>query len=382
MAGEDSGCKHGVSVEPWGKMSDGTEVHRISLTCVGPNGVCCACIITRGATVQEISVPDAEGKIQDVVLGFDNLDGYNGGTNFCYGGTPGRYANRLGQGKFTLDGKEHQITCNWTGPSGTAHTLHGGAEGFDKKVWLVEHAWVEASSGAHVTLSYASPDGEEGFPGALTAKVTYSWMGNPRESNYCLSIKWEATCDRSSVVNLTNHSYFNLCGVHQASQVLDTHTVMLNCSRWTEVDDDAIPTGNLPSVEGTCMDFRTPKVVRTDIQGTQGEGYDHNFVVDVDPEDEHAGKMRFVGRVECASGRRLECSSTQPGVQFFTMQPASVFDMATKGKYEQVYPVHGGFCLETQHFPDSPNQPAFPSVVVSPEKPYVEQCTYEFSVKK
>jgi len=380
MAGEDSGSKHAVSVEPWGKMADGTEVQRISLTCEGPSGVCCTRIITRGATVQEISVPDAEGTIQDVVLGFDDLDGYNGGTNFCYGGTPGRYANRINLGKFSLDGVEYQITPNWEGPSGKKHALHGGGQGFDANVWLIDRTWVDDSgSGAHVTLSHTSPDGDQGFPGTLCAKVTYSWMGAPTESNYRLSIKWEATCDKTSVVNLTNHSYFNLSGVQQASQVLDTHTVTLNCSRWTEVDDDAIPTGNLLSVEGTCMDFGQPKVVGTDIQAAQGGGYDHNFVVNVDPEDEHPGKMRFVARVECTSGRCLECSATQPGVQLFTAHP---FDKVTKGKNDQVYPTCAGLCLETQHFPDSPNQPSFPPTLISPEKPYEEQCSYAFSVKK
>merc|ERR1711879_784174 len=238
--------------------------------------------------------------------------------------------------------------------------------------------WID-TEGAHVTLTYTSEAGEEGFPGQVIAKVTYSWQASLESGTFSLNIAWEATSDRASVVNLTNHSYFNLCGVETASQVLGAHKVTLNCDKWTEVNEDAIPSGKLLDVEGTCMDFRTPKVVGTNIAEAQGGGYDHNFVVAGEPET--PGLKRFVGKVECTSGRTMECWATQPGVQFFTMQPGSVFDKATHGKYGQTYPVHGGLCLETQHFPDSPNQPKFPSTTICPARPYSEACSYRFSVK-
>lgn len=369
-----------ASVEMFGTMPNGAPVHRICLQSKIGDKICGASIITRGAAVQEVMVPDKDGKVEDIALGFDKLDGYNGGANFCYGGTPGRYANRIAKGSFTLEGQVHNVTANWKGSSGTMHTLHGGAAGFDGKIWSIERGpWVDAE-GAHVTLSYSSVCGEEGFPGTLVAKVTYSWQAVAESEVYNLKIKWDATSDRASVVNLTNHSYFNLSGVETASQVLDTHTVTLNCEKWTEVNEDAIPSGNLCSVEGTCMDFRTPKLVGQDIKDAQGGGYDHNFVVSGNAEA--PGLMRFVAKVDCTSGRAMECWATQPGVQFFTMQPASVFDMATKGKYGQVYPVHGGLALETQHFPDSPNQPSFPPTTICPSQPYSESCCYRFSVAK
>eukprot|EP00929_Paragymnodinium_shiwhaense_P011339 TRINITY_DN11693_c0_g1_i1.p1 TRINITY_DN11693_c0_g1~~TRINITY_DN11693_c0_g1_i1.p1 ORF type:complete len:424 (-),score=125.75 TRINITY_DN11693_c0_g1_i1:136-1407(-) len=361
-----------ASVELFGSMPSGEAVHKVNLqTTVG--GKCCgASIITRGATVQAVSVPDASGCVEDVVLGFDDLAGYNGTANFCYGGTPGRYANRIANGAFTLDGQEIKTTANWEGASGKKHCLHGGAGGFDGKVWsIAKGPWVD-KDGAHVTMAYTAADGEEGFPGKLEAKVTYSWTAAME-----LKIVWEATSDKTTVCNLTNHSYFNLSGVKTASQVLDTHTVTLNCDKYTEVNEDAIPSGTLLDVAGTCMDFREPKLVGKEIANAQGGGYDHNWVVNGAGE----GKEVFVGKVECTSGRILECYATQPGVQFFTMQPGVVFDKTTHGKGGQVYPVHGGLCLETQHFPDSPNQASFPSTTLTPDKAYREACTYKFSVK-
>lgn len=369
-----------ASVEIFGFMPNGTPVHRICLQSLVGGQLCSASILTRGATIHEVKVPDKNGKLEDVVLGFDALSGYEEGANFCYGGTPGRYANRIAKAAFTIEGQVYNVTANWAGASGTKHCLHGGnRDGFASKVWNIDKGpWVDAE-GAHVTLSYLSPCGEEGFPGNLNATLTYSWKAS--EAGVCdLMLKWDATCDRSSVVNLTNHAYFNLCGVENITQVLDSHTVTLNCDKWTEVNEDAIPTGNLSSVEGTCMDFTKPKVVGKEIKDAQGGGYDHNFVVS--GVAEAPGLMRFVGKVECTSGRTMECWATQPGVQFFTMQPASVFDMSTKGKYGQTYPVHGGLCLETQHFPDSPNQPSFPSTTICPARPYSECCSYRFGVSK
>lgn len=360
-------------------MPSGEAVHKVSLQSKANGKICGASIITRGATVQEVSVPDASGSIEDIALGFDDLAGYNGGTNFCYGGTPGRYANRISNGQFKLDGADIAVTANWTGGSGKKHTLHGGpGDGWNSKIWAISKGpWVD-KDGAHVTMSYTSPDKEEGFPGEVEAKVTYSWL---IESE--LKIVWEATSTAATVCNLTNHSYFNLQGVKSASQVLSTHTVTLNCDKWTEVNEDAIPSGKLLDVAGTCMDFRSPKVVGAEIANAQGGGYDHNFVVTGWTDEKmKAGEKLFVGKVEATSGRVMECYATQPGVQFFTMQPGSVFDKSTVGKYGQAYPVHGGLCLETQHFPDSPNQSGFPSTLLSPTAPYRQTCWYKFSVNK
>lgn len=387
-----------ASVELFGYMPKGDPVHRICLQSRVKGMVCGASILTRGATVQEVSVPDKAGQVEDVVLGFHDLEGYNGPTNFCYGGTPGRYANRISQSSFELEHEEesagyqpsdvkpnpkklirHMTSENWDGPeSGKKHTLHGGVGGFDGKVWKIEQGpWVD-SDGSHVSLAYTSPDGEMGFPGTLTAHVKYSWKACSENSTYELKIIWSATTDQKTVVNLTNHSYFNLDGVKGATDILETHTAMLNCDQWTEVDGDAIPTGRILDVAGTPMDFRSPKKIGEHIKDAQGGGYDHNYVVRGE-----AGVDRLVARVESgASGRCLECWATQPGVQFFTMQPASVFDKATTGKFGAVYPVHGGFCVETQHFPDSPNRPDFPSTVLKPGQTYKESCSYRFGVCK
>lgn len=368
-----------ASVELFGKMPSGEIVRCINLQSRSGEQVYGASILTRGATIMSVMVPDKSGKAADVVLGLPDLEGYNSGMNFCYGGTPGRVANRIGKGTFTLNGQTYNTTANWTGSSGMQHTLHGGASGFDSKVWEISKGpWVD-EDGAHVDLSLDSPDGEEGFPGNLSATVRYTWrqMG---DGGYGLDIAWGATSDKPTVVNLTNHAYFNLSGVEQASQVLDTHTVTLNCDSWTEVNDDGIPTGKLLEVEGTAMDFRKPMKVGERIRETPngGFGYDHNFVVN--RKDAAPGALAFVGRVDCTSGRRLDCYATQPGVQLFSMQPKEVFDMVTKGKYGQTYPVHGGVCLETQHFPDSANNPSFPSTEVSPDRKYSEVCSYRFSV--
>lgn len=366
-------------------MPSGEAVHKVCLQSKSRDGkLCGASVITRGATVQAVNVPDSSGNVEDIALGFDELAGYTGPTNFCYGGTPGRYANRISKGEFKLESEDVKVTANWAGASGTKHCLHGGAAGWDSKIWKISKGpWID-EDGAHVTMTYESPDKDEGFPGELRADVTYSWLTNAETMESELKIVWEATSTRATVCNMTNHSYFNLKGVKTACQVLDTHTVTLNCGKWTEVNEDAIPSGKLLDVDGTCMDFRSPKLVGKDISSAQGGGYDHNFVVaDWSDAKMKAGEKIFVGKVEEAtSGRVMDCYATQPGVQFFTMQPASVFNKSTTGKYGQTYPVHGGLCLETQHFPDSPNHAEFPSTLLSPSAPYRQICWYKFSVKK
>mmetsp|Transcript_37747 Transcript_37747/g.87225 ORF Transcript_37747/g.87225 Transcript_37747/m.87225 type:complete len:394 (+) Transcript_37747:103-1284(+) len=372
-------------VELFGTMPSGEDVHRIKLQCKVGQQLTGVSILTRGATIQQILVPDSADTVDDVVLGFDDLAGYNSSTNFCYGATPGRYANRIKEGKFKLDGEDLQVTPNWTGPAtGTKHMLHGGATGYDKKIWEILRGPYIDSSGAHVCLGLQSPDGEEGFPGALDIEVTYSWcvdISSTSESmTHALKISWKATTSATTVVNLTNHSYFNLAGGSSGKDVLQNHVVTLNCDKWTEVDGDAIPTGQLLDVTGTPMDCRKPKTIGEGITGVQGGGYDHNFVVCCG-EPETTGSETFVAKVECTdTDRSLECFSSQPGVQFFTMQPATVFDKVTKGKSGMVYPVHGGFCLETQHFPDSPNHAHFPSTRLDSGQTYLHSCTYVFSV--
>mmetsp|Transcript_40 Transcript_40/g.45 ORF Transcript_40/g.45 Transcript_40/m.45 type:complete len:386 (-) Transcript_40:12-1169(-) len=368
-----------ASVELFGLMPSGAPVQRIKLQCRVGTQVTGVAIITRGATVQEVQVPDKAGNVADVTLGFDNLAGYTGPTNFCFGATPGRYANRIKHGKFVLDGKDFQVTPNWTGPeTGGKHMLHGGAAGFDGKVWeVLRGPWLD-SEGAHVSLGLESPDGDEGFPGKLSVEVKYSWCVNADLKTHTLKVCWKAVTSASTFVNLTNHSYFNLAGATSGKNVLDNHVVTLNCDKWTEVDGDAIPSGRLVEVEGTPMDCRKPKRIGEGIAGVQGGGYDHNFVVC--GKSEGSSSESFIARVECTdSGRCLECHATQPGVQFFTMQPASVFDKVTTGKSGVVYPVHGGFCLETQHFPDSPNHADFPTTRLDPGQTYEHSCSYVFS---
>ena len=310
-------------------------------------------IINYGATIVSVEVPDRVGQLADVVLGFDDMAGYQGAGNPYFGATCGRYANRIANGKFTLDGTEYSLAIN-----NEPNALHGGLVGFDKKVWdadIVDDA---------VKMSLSSPDGEEGYPGALKVEVTYS-LNDEGE----LRIDYVAETDQKTVLNLTNHSYFNLAG----GGSVHGHEIRINADRYTVVDDSSIPTGKLRTVAGTEMDLLVPTPIGQNIANVQGGGYDHNYCINQAAE----GELTLAASVvEPESGRTLECWTTEPGVQLYTGN----FLKGVKGKDGAVYNKQDAFCLETQHYPDSPNQPDFPSTELSPGKTYTQTCIYKFGV--
>jgi len=349
-----------VKVEPFGKTPDGQVVQMVTLA--NRSGVE-AKIITYGGIIVSLKVPDRNGKLDDVVLGFDNLEDYITKSPY-FGAITGRYANRIAGGKFTLDGTEYTLARN----NGPNH-LHGGIKGFDKVVWKIERA--KASGGilgadrAELKLSYLSKDGEEGYPGNLECTVTYTLTAENE-----LKISYEATTDKPTVVNLTNHSYWNLAG--QGNGDILAHELMLNADDYTPVDEGLIPTGEIRPVRGTPMDFTRPMTIGSRIKQVDIGGYDHNFVLNGRP-----GKMKLCARVyEPTSGRVMEIHTTEPGVQFYT---GNFLDGSLTGKQGRVYKKHYAFCLETQHFPDSPNKPNFPSVVLRPGQKYRSQTVYSFS---
>jgi aldose 1-epimerase len=321
-------------------------------------------VITYGAILTELHVPDKNGQFDDVVLGFDDLKGYLGAHPF-FGATVGRVANRIAKGKFTLDGKEYQLAVN-NGPN----ALHGGKKGFDKVIWKAN---VPDAAKPAVEFRYVSPDGEEGYPGELKVKVTYSLT-----PDNAVSIQYEATTDKATPVNLSNHSYFNLAGGRSGATILD-HEMQLAADRYTPVDDTLIPTGELKPVAGTPFDFTKPHTIGERIKQTGGNpvGYDHNFVLAKEIDGKQVGWS--VRAVEKKTGRVMEMSTTEPGVQFYT---SNFMDGKLKGKGGVAYPQYGGFCLEAQHFPDSVNQPKFPSVILRPGETYRQTTSYKFSVEK
>lgn len=311
-----------------------------------------------GAIITSIMVPDRNGKMGDVVLGFDSLSGYTA-ANPYFGALVGRCANRIAKGKFVLDGREYTLAVN----DGPNH-LHGGIKGFNKVVW--DGNEFSDSARAGVTLTYLSKDNEEGYPGNLQVTVTYT-LGN----NNQLTTVIEAVTDKATPVNLCNHTYFNLS---EADTNILGHEVLLKATRYTEVDANLIPTGNLPAVAGTPMDFTTAHPIGERIADVPG-GYDHNYVLDKKP-----GEMGFVANVyDPRTGRGLIVMTTQPGVQFYT---GNFLDGTITGKGGKVYGKHYGFCLETQHFPDSPNQPSFPNVILKPGEKYQETTVWQFVIKK
>ncbi len=350
-----------IQVKPFGKTPDGEQVELYTLT--NANGVKTE-IMTYGGIVVSLEVPDRKGNLDDVVLGYDNLGGYVE-NNPYFGALVGRYGNRIDKGKFTLNGKEYTLAVN----NGPNH-LHGGLKGFDKVVWDAEK--VQTGDAVGVRLSYLSEDGEEGYPGNLDCTVTYT-LTNDNE----LKIDYKATTDKPTVVNLTHHSYFNLTGCER--DILD-HEMMLNADRFTPVDEGLIPTGELRPVQGTVMDFTTPTPIGARIdsdyqQIEYGGGYDHNWVLNKDGRD-----MTPAARVyEPTTGRVMEVFTTEPGVQFYS---GNFLDGTITGKDDTVYKHRYGFCLETQHFPDSPNKPQFPSVVLRPGETYTHTTVYKFSTRK
>jgi aldose 1-epimerase len=339
----------------FGKTPDGAPVEQYVLS----NGKMTVKVITYGAIVTEIDVPDRNGKIADVVLGFDNLEGYLGGHPY-FGAATGRVANRIAKAKFTLDGKEYKLAAN-NGPN----TLHGGLKAFDKVVWKA--ADVSGPAGPAVKMSYLSPDGEEGFPGNLSVDITYTVTPSNE-----LRIDYKATTDKATPVNITNHSYFNLAGP-AAGSILG-HEMMLAADLYTPVDDTLIPTGETASVQGTPLDFTRPATLGSRIGDLKGEpgGYDHNYVI------RGGGKeLALTARVtEPVSGRVLEMFTTEPAVQLYT---ANFLDGTLKGKGGVIYKKQQAFCLEAQHYPDSVNQPKFPSTILRPGTTYTQTTVYKFS---
>jgi len=346
----------------FGKTPEGMPVDLYTLT--NANGMQVK-ITNYGGIITNIFVPDKNGLLGDVVLGYDNLDDYIK-NNPYFGCIVGRYANRIAKGQFTIDSKTYTLAKN----NGPNH-LHGGIKGFDKVVW--EAREIKGEDFVGLALKYLSRDGEEGYPGNLSVKVTYK-LTNDNE----LRIDYQATTDKKTIVNLTNHSYFNLRDAG-ASSILD-HVLMINADKFTPVDETLIPTGELRSVEGTPFDFRQPhqigeRINADDEQIKFGGGYDHNFVL-----NGQTGELRLAAKVfEPKTGRVLEVFTTEPGVQFYS---GNFLDGTITGKYGTVYKHRHGFCLETQHYPDSPNHPDFPSVVLNPGEKYQTSTIFKFSVKK
>ena len=341
----------------YGKLPDGTAIDEYTLT--NAKGVVCK-VITYGAIITELHVPDRDGTMGDVVLGFDNLQQYLDGHPY-FGAAIGRVGNRIAKGKFTLNGKLYTLATN----NGPNH-LHGGIKGFDKVVWTAEP--MQGRDNVGVRFSYISPDGEEGYPGTLKVIMTYT-LTDKNE----LRIDYQATTDRDTILNLTNHSYFNLAG---KGDILG-HELMLKAKNYTPVDDTLIPTGEIKAVKGGPMDFTKAKPIGRDIKQLTNDpqGYDHNFAL-----DSKGRKMALAARVyDPTTGRVMEVRTDQPGVQFYS---GNFLDGTLKGKGGVVYNYQNGLCLETQHFPDSINHPNFPSVVLRPGQTYKTSTVYTFSTKK
>jgi len=344
----------------FGKTTDGTDVQLFTLS--NASGAK-ATITNFGGTLTSLLVPDKSGKLGDVILGFDNVSGYQSPefrkSTPYFGALIGRYGNRIKGGKFTLDGKAYTLATN-NGPN----TLHGGKVGFDQKVWQAEPG--TSADGQTLKLTYLSKDGEEGYPGNLNVTVVYTLT-----NDNALRIAYTATADKATPLNLTNHAYFNLN--HGAGKDILAHQVTLPADRYTVVDATLIPTGELRPVKGTPFDFTTPHAIGERIAQVPG-GYDHNWVL-----NGGAGPHAAATVYEPVTGRTLEVTTDQPGIQFYT---GNFLNGTLKGKGGTVYGKHAGFCLETQHFPDSPNQPKFPSTILKPGETFHSVSTYKFGVRK
>jgi aldose 1-epimerase len=344
--------------EPFGKLPDGTPIEQFTLT--NASGMTVK-VITYGGIITSVRVPDKNQRFDDVVLGFDNLEGYLKGHPY-FGCITGRVANRIAKGTFTLDGKEYKLAVN-NGPN----ALHGGLKGFDKAVWKARE--VKGNDSVGVELTYRSVDGEEGYPGNLDVKVTYSLTLKNE-----LRIDYQATTDKPTPINLTNHSYFNLAG---AGDVLD-HQLYLAADQFTPTDATLIPTGEIKSVAGTPLDFTQPTPIGKRINELKGKdlpgGYDHNFVL------RSGGKeLALAGWVhDPKSGRLMEVWTTEPGIQLYT---GNFLDGSNVGKGGAKYGQHAALCLETQHFPDSVHHPHFPSVILTPGKQFQSTTVYKFAIK-
>lgn len=345
--------KYTMTNKPWGELGN-DKITEYSIT--NPNGMVVK-IINYGGTVTSIMVPDKNGKLGDVVLGYDSLGGYLQKGNPYMGCLVGRYANRIANARFTLDGKTYTLAANNNGNS-----LHGGLKGFDKVVWSAQPLPGDSS----ILLSYTSKDGEEGYPGTLQVEVVYTVT--PYNE---LKIDYTARTDKATPVNLTNHSYFNL-SAGTDSTILG-HELMLKADLFTPSNDKLIPTGTFTEVKGTPMDFTAPKVIGKEIAQVPG-GYDHNWVLRRDG----VGAELIGSLYHAGSGRYMEVYTTEPGIQFYT---GNFLDGTLTGKNKTVYIKHAGLCLETQHFPDSPNQKDFPTTIIKPGESYKQTTMYKFSTK-
>ena len=351
---EDANAKMKFSItqKPFGVFNN-EPVTQYILT--NPNGMQVS-ILNYGGTITNLLTPDKNNQLGDVVLGFDSMPGYLQKNNPYFGCLIGRYANRISKGKFVIDNKTYQLPLNNNG-----NTLHGGLTGFDKVIWQVTKL-----SDSSLQLAYTSKDGEEGFPGNLKTVVVYTLT-----ADNALHITYSATTDQPTPINLTNHAYFNL-SAGNAPTILD-HELMISANLFTEVNDQLIPTGKLPVVKGTPMDFNTAKPIGKDIMAVKG-GYDHNWVLN------RTGNSveKIASLYDPGSGRYLEVSTTQPGMQFYT---GNFLDSTLKGKKTSIYGRHAALCLETQHFPDGPNQPSFPNTILKPGETYQHTTVFRFSVK-
>ncbi len=352
-----------VKKQSFGQMPDGTPVDIFTLT----NGGMEARITNYGGAVVSLTAPDKNGKYVDIVLGLDDLKGYLAKPPY-FGALIGRYGNRIGGGSFHLDGKLFTLPKNDPAAKPVC-TLHGGIEGFDKKVWKA--AEVASSEGPSIGLTYVSKDGEEGFPGTLTAHVVYTLGKNQ------LKIAYTATTDKNTVINLTNHSYFNLAGAGEGDIL--QHQVMIDAERFTPVGADLIPTGEYKVVAGTPFDFTKPTAIgarinQNDQQLKFGGGYDHNWVL-----NKNIGGLTQAAEVyEPNSGRVMDVLTTEPGLQFYT---GNFLDGTIHGKGGKVYGKRSAFCMETQHYPDSPNKSNFPSTELKPGHTYRTTTIYRFSAR-
>jgi aldose 1-epimerase len=351
-----------IILKPYGTTADGVAVGEYTLT----NGAGMEVkIITYGGIITSIRVPGRDGKIGNVALGLASLREYET-KNPYFGAITGRFANRIAEGKFTLDGVTHQLDIN-NGPN----SLHGGLKGFDKQAWAARE--LDSHGESALELTYHSPDGDQKFPGALDAKVVYTLTGANE-----LLMDYSATTDKPTIVNLTNHSYFNLKGEGEGD--ICDHVVMINASRYTPVNAALIPTGEVAPVAGTPLDFRQPKPVAPGIRSDHpqivlAKGYDHNWVLDRASDD---ASLILAARVrEPASGRVLEVLTTEPAIQFYA---GNFLDASIYGPSGRAYRQGDGFCLETQHYPDSPNHPGFPSTVLRPGETYRTKTVFKFTL--
>lgn len=354
--------KSGIKMTIFGKMPDGQVVHLYTLT--NSHGMQVG-LINYGARIASVVVPDRNGHMADVVLGYDNLEGYLSEKDPFFGATVGRYANRIADGKFKLDGVEYKLPIN-DGPN----TLHGGPQGFDKKVWTAHELPGAAPA---VEMTYFSKNGEMGFPGDMHVKVVFTL-----ENDNALRLDYTATTDKNTVINLTNHSYFNLDGAGSGT-ILD-EVAMINADEFTPVNSTEIPLGNLQSVAGTPFDFRKPTPIGARInehnqQLEYAHGYDDNWII-----NRKGSGLALAARVmDPKSGRVIECETTEPGVQFYT---ANFLDGTIRGKGGKVYGFRSAFTLETQHYPDSPNRPNFPSTELKPGEAFHQTTIFKFSTVK